>query len=503
VDDHAPYTGDLNLSAVRTHDELVKLLKRVRVRADNPSLRSLETTTRDFDRPLSKTVVAEMLKGDRFPHLAVMLSFLKACGVPAKAIEPWQRAWERVAETRHQEAQLEEIQRPGTSGATDKTEITRLREQVDRLTADNEKLRLAQLAGEMDDSLSQVSPQSDPGTSHAAPQEHAVRYLELKNTESVQLFYDEMMKFIRKADEAVYIQGKGFHNEKTFSLFEPLIHAEREALLRGAEVIRIHPGNLVAASWAKGYAELADEFDRFLMYSDLDVIYTYDVILIDPHGHRPVVIYLYETRERKSLRPVVKPVSALFVMNAHALAANLADHFIAHIDELSQLRPELQAQEIRDLASTYTYLAWGVHMDFSEMRREVPDARPMGTATVYGWQQNMDAMVSGPADSDAIRHTGKREDFFVGVTYELSWRGKARIDRSDQRAYQEFPVDIELKGKMRPAFIHVPLPKTSETTGRARRRWLDSVEKGAADHKMTDFVIRLREARARIERDGG
>jgi hypothetical protein len=319
VDDHAPYTGDLNLSAVRTHDELVKLLKRVRVRADNPSLRSLETTTRDFDRPLSKTVVAEMLKGDRFPHLAVMLSFLKACGVPANAIEPWQRAWERVAETRHQEAQLEEIQRPGTPGATDKTEITRLREQVDRLTADNEKLRLAQLAGEMDDSLSQVSPQSDPGTSHAAPQEHAVRYLELKNTESVQLFYDEMMKFIRKADEAVYIQGKGFHNEKTSSLFEPLIHAEREALLRGAEVIRIHPGNLVAASWAKGYAELADEFDRFLMYSDLDVIYTYDVILIDPHGHRPVVIYLYETRERKSLRPVVKPVSALFVMNAHAL----------------------------------------------------------------------------------------------------------------------------------------------------------------------------------------
>jgi hypothetical protein len=502
VGDHGPYTGDLNLSVVRTHDELVKLLKRVRVRADNPSLRSLETTTRDFDRPLSKTVVAEMLRGDRFPSLAVMLSFLEACRVPADAIEPWQRAWERVAESRHQEAQLEEIQRPGAPESAAETENTRLREQVGQLTAEIEKLRLAQLAGEMDNSLSQISPQGEPGQNRAAPQEHAVRYLELKDTGSVQLFYDEMMKLVRKADEAVYIQGKGFHNEKKSRLFEPLIHAEREALLRDAEVIRIHPGNLVAASWAKGYAELADEFDRFLMYSDLDVIYTYDVILIDPHGPHPVVIYLYETRERKSLRLAVKPVSALFVRNAHVLAANLGDHFIARIDELSQLRPELQPQEIRDLASTYTYLAWGVHMDISEMRREVPDARPMGTATLYGWQQDMDAMVSGPADSDAIRHTGKKEDFFVGVTYELSWRGKARIDRSDQRAYHEFPVDIEHEGKIRPAFIHVPWPKTSETTGRARRRWLDSVEKGAIDHKMTDFVTRLREARARVEGNG-
>ncbi len=215
------------------------------------------------------------------------------------------------------------------------------------------------------------------------------------------------------------------------------------------------------------------------MYSDLDAISLNDVILIDPYGHHPVAIYLYETRERRSRRPVVKPVSALFVINAHALAANLADHFIDHIDELSQLRPELEAQEIRDLASTYTYFAWGVHMDVSEMRRDVPDAHPLGKATLCEWQQNMDAMVSGPADSRAITNTGKKEDFFGGVAYELPWRGKAKLDRRELRSYQEFPIDIELKGKTRPAFIYVPLPKTSETTGRARRRWLDHVRKGS------------------------
>jgi hypothetical protein len=501
--DDAPYTGDLNLSGVRTHDDLVRLLKRVRVRADNPSLRALEARTRDFERPLSKTVVAEMLRGDRFPHLAVMLSFLRACRVPDNAIGPWQRAWERVAESRHPEARLEDTQRPGTPTAADEKENIRLREEVIQLAADNENLRLAQLAREMDDSPPQSSLQRDPGTGYAAPQEHATRYLEIKNAESVQLFYNELVNFVRNAEEGIYIQGRGFHNEQKSLLFEPLIRAEREALLRGAEVIRIHPGNLVAASWAQGYAELAEEFDRFLMYSDLDAISLYDVILIDPHSHHPVAIYLYETRERKSLRLVVKPVSALFVMNAHALASNLADHFIDRIDELSQLRPELDAQEIRDLASTYTYFAWGVHMDGSEMRRDVPDARPLGKATLYEWQQNMDAMVSGPADSRAIMNTGKKEDSFGGVAYELSWRGKAKLDRRELRAYQEFPVDIELKGKIRPAFIYVPLPKTSETTGRARRRWLDHVEKGASDHKMTEFVARLREARSRIEGDSG
>ncbi len=84
----------------------------------------------------------------------------------------------------------------------------------------------------------------------------------MKNAESVQLFYDELVKFIRNAEEAVYIQSKGFRNEKPL-LFDSLISAEKEALLRGAEVVRVHPGNLVAASWAHGYAELAEESDRF------------------------------------------------------------------------------------------------------------------------------------------------------------------------------------------------------------------------------------------------
>lgn len=95
--DDAPYTGDLDLAAVATRSELAGLLRTVHLRADRPSLRSLEARTRHSASPLSKTAVAEMLKAARFPRRTVMVAFLRTCGVPDSTLEPWLRAWERVA----------------------------------------------------------------------------------------------------------------------------------------------------------------------------------------------------------------------------------------------------------------------------------------------------------------------------------------------------------------------------------------------------------------------
>ena len=96
VDDDL-FTGDLDVASVQTRGELAALLRAIHVRADRPSLRALEARTRHDQTPLSKTVVSEMLKGMRFPRKAVMVSFLRACGVPAEMMEPWRRSWERVA----------------------------------------------------------------------------------------------------------------------------------------------------------------------------------------------------------------------------------------------------------------------------------------------------------------------------------------------------------------------------------------------------------------------
>ena len=93
----APYTGDLNVGAASTRDDLAGLLRTVHIKADKPSLRTLESRTRHSPSPLSKTAVAEMLKGSRFPRKAVMVAFLRACGIKDDDMGLWLRAWERIA----------------------------------------------------------------------------------------------------------------------------------------------------------------------------------------------------------------------------------------------------------------------------------------------------------------------------------------------------------------------------------------------------------------------
>jgi hypothetical protein len=75
-------TVDLDISPARTRSQLAELLRTIHLRADRPSLRTLEARTRYESTPLTKTVVSEMLKGTRFPRKAVMISFLRACGGP-------------------------------------------------------------------------------------------------------------------------------------------------------------------------------------------------------------------------------------------------------------------------------------------------------------------------------------------------------------------------------------------------------------------------------------
>jgi transcriptional regulator with XRE-family HTH domain len=91
------FTVDLDILSAQTRSQLAALLRTIHLRADRPSLRTLEAITRHDRTPLTKTVVSEMLKGTRLPRKAVMVSFLRACGVPDDMLEPWYRAWERVA----------------------------------------------------------------------------------------------------------------------------------------------------------------------------------------------------------------------------------------------------------------------------------------------------------------------------------------------------------------------------------------------------------------------
>jgi len=149
--DDAPHIEDLDLASVATRGELAEFLRIVHLRADKPSFRSLEARTRHDPTPLSKTVVSEMLRGIRFPKKAVMVSYLRACGVPDDHLAPWSRAWERIAElgqgSRPPAVPAVPARAAPYSGAERLADIVNpqielLREQIDKLDADNRRLRL-------------------------------------------------------------------------------------------------------------------------------------------------------------------------------------------------------------------------------------------------------------------------------------------------------------------------------------------------------------------------
>ncbi|WP_344900220.1 hypothetical protein [Actinomadura meridiana] len=77
--------------------ELARLLAEQQTRAD-ASIRELERRADRAGGPrLPRATCADILAGHRFPKKAVMVAFLRACGVPEDQLPRWERAWERVA----------------------------------------------------------------------------------------------------------------------------------------------------------------------------------------------------------------------------------------------------------------------------------------------------------------------------------------------------------------------------------------------------------------------
>jgi hypothetical protein len=58
--DDARYTDNLDVAAIRARDDILVILRLMRVRADNPSVRTGDARTRHSTVPVSKTVVSQM-----------------------------------------------------------------------------------------------------------------------------------------------------------------------------------------------------------------------------------------------------------------------------------------------------------------------------------------------------------------------------------------------------------------------------------------------------------
>jgi hypothetical protein len=324
-----------------------------------------------------------------------------------------------------------------------------------------------------------------------------MRYIAISDSESEREFYDMLIACAHKAKESFYRSGPGFQRERQTNFFRDLLAAEESALERGVQITRIQTGAPVARVWASGYARLLEKHaPRLRMVVDFDSFLFNDVGLVDPFSHSPTVYLLIESREKTQTGIRTHPAVALFIENAVPLARVLGQEFLDRVQRLAALTP----QDVRDLAETYIYFGWGVHMTARKMQRDVPDARKLGNAILRGWRRDIVAMLTGPADRETIEHTGQPDDAFDGVAYVLSWWGKARLDRTESRAYRSVPVNIEVNGQLLRAFTYLPLPPAEAGERKSPGSWIDLVIEGAIENRLVGLLDELRSAGVPIER---
>ena len=99
---------DLDPTTVGDLEDLADCLRRLHIRADKPTYRSLEQQTihangllpgtRLKQARLTRSILSDVLLGRKFPSKAFLLTFVDACGVDIENDRRWEQAWDRVAE---------------------------------------------------------------------------------------------------------------------------------------------------------------------------------------------------------------------------------------------------------------------------------------------------------------------------------------------------------------------------------------------------------------------
>jgi single stranded DNA-binding protein len=112
---------DLDPVTATSPDELAARLKRLYVRADRPSLRELEDSTKHAKGPLpgtklrrvrlGRTTVSDVLAGRKFPKKAFLLTLVETLGVDLEADRGWALVWDWLAENQQAPPSPKEVER--------------------------------------------------------------------------------------------------------------------------------------------------------------------------------------------------------------------------------------------------------------------------------------------------------------------------------------------------------------------------------------------------------
>jgi hypothetical protein len=332
-----------------------------------------------------------------------------------------------------------------------------------------------------------ILPAAEPSDAPSSMEQQA-QYFDLTDDARERDYYNELADRIRNAKEVVYRLGRGFHHERKSAVYQALLQAEEAALVNQIEIVRIQVSGIVSPSWAEGYARLLEKYpDHFRMVADFDYTGHSDIAVIDPRGRSPFINLLFESREPGRFGPVGRATMGFIVRDVHS-AGDLHDLLVEQVRKSQPLTP----QGIRDLARTYVYFGWGVHMASRRMAQDAPGAQRIGVGILRNWKRNINAMIDRPADRATIVPSPSQDDWFDGVAYEMSWWEKERLTRLEQRAYERVDVTIEIDGKRVSAFTFVPLPSPRDKSALTAGSWIDLVKEGALENNMGRLLSELR-----------
>lgn len=90
-------TDDMDPLDATTIADFAECLRAVRLRAGNPSYRTLQQWGERNRIPLPRSTVQDALAGRRLPRKTLALGLVRACGVPASD-RRWETAWTRLAD---------------------------------------------------------------------------------------------------------------------------------------------------------------------------------------------------------------------------------------------------------------------------------------------------------------------------------------------------------------------------------------------------------------------
>ncbi|MGH3765922.1 MAG: hypothetical protein ACRDTX_12360 [Pseudonocardiaceae bacterium] len=92
-----PPTDDIDPLDATTVAEFAECLRAVRLRAGNPSYRTLQQWGERNKMPLPRSTVQDALAGRRLPRKTLILGLVRACGMPVSD-RRWEIAWTRLAD---------------------------------------------------------------------------------------------------------------------------------------------------------------------------------------------------------------------------------------------------------------------------------------------------------------------------------------------------------------------------------------------------------------------